>query len=90
MIVIFLAYQNSWIWKISWMDTMNYIYRECCHKERKDKETISRSLEKNKKANAEMPDKQSVLAVYSSNERQKDSIIITILPDTPAVREEKS
>jgi len=45
MIVIFLAYQNSWIWKISWMDTMNYIYRECCHKERKDKETISRRRE---------------------------------------------
>jgi len=87
MVIIFLAYQNSWI-----QSTTNYIYHECCHKGRKketeDKGTTPYPTQEYKNAKIETPDKQSVLT--SHNEHQEDSITIAISPDTPVTKEDKS
>jgi len=78
-LVIVIFYQNSWI-----RSTVNYIYHECYHKEKRDKGTTPCPSQENKNVKIETLDKQSLTS------HEEGLIIITIPPDTSVTKEEKS
>jgi len=85
MVIIFLFYQSSWI-----RSTANRVYRECCHKGRKeesqDKGTPSCPSQENKNASPRAPNRQST-PVTRGEHSVSDST--TIIIEAPTIKEDQ-
>jgi len=68
MVIVFLAYQSSWI-----RSTTNHIYYACCRgKERRDKGTTLYPSQENKSASDEATDKQSASTLADTRQENDD------------------